>query len=133
MEAEDLMIGDWVECTYWKPSKRLRVAEIRRVMDDETKIGVYYDELVLVFKQREIEPIPLTPEILEKNGFKQDKYGNYLLEEDLGESEIWLYLQQTTSIADFWCTVSETVVRMNHVHQLQHALSLCGSEKQIII
>ena len=38
MKANELMIGDWVECTYWTPSKQLKVAEIRRIVDDEIKI-----------------------------------------------------------------------------------------------
>ena len=81
MKANEVMIGDWVECTYWTPSKQLKVAEIRRVMDDEIKIGVYDDDLVLIFKQSEVKPIPLTPEILEKNGFEDIGDDTYQLTE----------------------------------------------------
>ena len=132
MQAKELMIGDWVECTYWKPSKRLRVAEIRRVMDDETKIGVYSDEYVLIFNQREIEPIPLTTEILEKNGWVKDLYCNESYDNDECEMlSFWIGEDGKNSF--WWHAGLELVIPINYVHELQRALKLCGIEKEIIL
>ena len=65
-----------------------------------------------------LEPIPLTPKILEKNGFE---YEPYKLAWHLPNgfriliSEIWeLYLDDCLK------------AKLYNVHQLQHALRLCG-------
>jgi len=145
MKAEELMIGDWVECTYWTPSKRLKVAEIRRIMDDEIKIGVFCDDLVLIFRQSEVKPIPLTPEVLERNGF------NLLKDAYRMSDPFWSYSNRSV-------LVDVTIIRTNNVkvidwfnikvstrndikqvsiwgvkyiHEFQHALRLCWIEKEI--
>ena len=147
MKAEELMIGDWVECTYWTPSKQLKVAEIRRIMDDEIKIGVFCDDLVLIFRQSEVKPIPLTPEVLERNGF------NLLKDAYRMSDPFWSYSNRSV-------LVDVTIIRTNNVkvidwfnikvstrndikqvsiwgvkyiHELQHALRLCGITREIII
>ena len=66
MKANELMLGDWVQCTYWHNPHILQVYELKRVGDDELKIVVVEDALPLVFQEVYIEPIPLTAEILEK-------------------------------------------------------------------
>lgn len=132
MKANELMIGDWVECTYWTPSKQLKVAEIRRIMDDEIKIGVYSDDLVLIFRQSEVKPIPITPDILEKNGWIKDGYfyrakdGSYI---QLGQ----LFEHATFSCEKYGINreVFTSPSMLKYVHQLQHALRLCGISKEI--
>lgn len=72
-----------------------------------------------------LDSIPLTPEILEKNGFKD---GQYFAE---------LYIQGWHVISDArnLCMECERGWHMNIpcrcVHQLQHALRLCQIEKEI--
>ncbi|MBR1525185.1 MAG: hypothetical protein IJ640_00800 [Prevotella sp.] len=81
------------------------------------------------------QPIPLTPEILEKNGFKtrisyiKDKWNNeYTLMQDEDKIIYWekgyVYLEEgeTADVYLFSC---------QFVHELQHALKLCGIEKEI--
>ncbi|SEA78713.1 hypothetical protein SAMN04487851_11418 [Prevotella sp. tc2-28] len=124
------MIGDWVECTYWTPSKQLKVAEIRRIMDDEIKIGVYSDDLILIFRQSEVKPIPITPEILEKNGFIN--YTDFYMwkEESLEPIHLDNYDE------DGWrlrINCDNIPCECKYVHQLQHALRLCGIEKEIVV
>ncbi len=154
MKANELMIGDWVECTYWTPSKQLKVAEIRRVMDDETKIGVYDDDLVLIFRQSEVKPIPLTPEILEKNGFikeidEDDRFTDtyHLLvptgfERNSFTIQVSLYKEPIAGVSTLvkcwgWLPPYNGglndihLCSANYVHELQHALRLCGIEKEI--
>ena len=140
MKANELMIGDWVECTYWTPSKQLKVAEIRRIMDDETKIGVYSDDLVLIFRQSEVKPIPLTPEILEKNGmhlynrktndFREECNHCDCFDED-EDFRLELSLDDNGKIR--WSIYGDeyTIIPLDYVHQLQQALRLCGIPKEI--
>lgn len=86
----------------------------------------------------EIKPIPLTPEILEKNGFKKasqisgtepfaideegNKYYTY-------STIFWGWLQSD----NIFCIPTNGLGWLNikYVHQLQHALRLYGIEKEI--
>lgn len=72
-----------------------------------------------------IEPIPLTPEILEKNGFvveSRENHGNNL--------------QYCILTDGLWIDISGDNFfegTQDYVHQLQHTLRLCGIEKEIIL
>ena len=142
MKASELMIGDWVECTYWTPSKQLKVAEIRRIMDEEIKIGVYCDDLVLIFRQSEVKPIPLTQEILKKNGFIYDdnwhiswiEVGNYRIDVSFDYDGKVNYIEITEQGKGFSIPSEREILYLTHikyVHELQHALKLCKIEKEI--
>ena len=140
MKANELMIGDWVECTYWTPSKQLKVAEIRRIVDDEIKIGVYCDDLVLIFRQPEVKPIPLTPEILEKNGFEKQWQDNYEYLDDDENLNVTFHPKSSnyTNGAYDYIDIEKGCLTINEmpitfVHELQHVLILCESEKEIIL
>ena len=58
MRAEDLQIGDWVRNDLGETQ---RVVELR-----EEGAMLFYND---IYQYGDIQPIPLTPEILEKNGF----------------------------------------------------------------
>lgn len=104
MKATDLMIGDWVMCNHYQDmpfTKQFRVADFGK--------GEY------VF----CEPIPLTEDILVKNGwrkqimpYKDEWYGGISLFEEHGK---FYYM-------DF---------KIEYVHQLQQLLRLMGIEKEI--
>ena len=127
MKPTDLMIGDWVYC-YGKPTK-IAILTNGKVIGTEIGDGV-------------ITPIPLTPEILEKNGWTLDTvlqcytstplwlYGegiiNLLLQfsakQSAGSLEIFDN-QKIRSLFDF--TWKDRLC----IHDLQHALRLCGFNK----
>lgn len=150
MKAEELMVGDWVYCTYPSINKYLRVAEIKTVADDELKV-VLFDNVRLVFSVKYIKSIPITPEILEKNGFAEKNvfadslgfeiFGNKSLSCGLSYVENEGFLFETykpwTKTADDgspedWAYISQDKIRgIQYVHELQHALRLCGIEKEI--
>lgn len=86
--------------------------------------------------------IPITPEILEKNGFKRVKYG-YGWKEHIGG-----YMGQTTSSTtpieimyydEGHCVVSNPHIgrmfqgSIDSVHELQHCLKLVGINKDIVL
>jgi hypothetical protein len=85
-----------------------------------------------------IEPIPLTPEILEKNGFVKGDTMDF-------EDEIYCVelfnIHYDNEERRFWvCNFFESeygtceinhLFQIKHVHQLQHALKLCGINKEI--
>ena len=130
MTTKDLMIGDWVQNPLgWKA----QVQSIRYVntIKDEwewlVKIGINNETFQDHLSLTEIEPIPLTPEILEKNGFSCR--GVWCLPgEDLGlrqDGDSWgllSYYAEYDALA--FCHIK-------YIHQLQHALRLCEIEKEI--
>lgn len=121
MEVKDLMIGDWVYVS-GKPVKITKddLATMLIFLDDDSKIN----------------PIPLTEEILVKNGFEKchnddaQVLGCYffrLFNKQCGRLDIDAYGLEEEFGAEFtYCDIN-----INYVHQLQHLLRLCGIEKEI--
>ena len=128
MKAKELMTGDWV-CLEDDPKPR-QVDFIRT-----GEVGLYWNKIVT---PPYIKPIPITPEILEKNGFKGDGYAILILDE-----QTYLdYYYYEHRLRKHWCGVDEwenhskvndITFKCNcyYVHELQHALRLCGIEKEI--
>lgn len=129
MDAKDLMIGDWVNflvdtaggetredpmTNEYQPMKIVSLSSwYNNDGEVESAEGVINDI-------DQIEPIPLTPEILEKNGwFPLDEY-RYEGDIALAKGRNYFRLKNTT-------------ICINSVHELQHALRLCGINKEIII
>lgn len=123
MEAKELMIDDWVYNTHNRQNEQ--VAEIGSVL-----VTLAYNDL---YEYDEIEPIPLTAEILEQNGFYRERNIGYVYEG--GEYEV---------IVDLWNNSYRILhnrdVMMNiqcfsnvFVHELQHALRHCDVDKEITI
>jgi hypothetical protein len=72
-----------------------------------------------------IEPIPITPEILEKNGFVEngDRWYN---------ADAYMELEQYKDGWDRTINCGEySVYFIKHVHQLQNAMRLAGIDKEI--
>ena len=132
LSYKDLMVGDWVYNTNNK--KPEQVCEIL-----ERMVMLAYNDL---YNYDEIEPIPITPEILEKNGMHlYNRKTNNLMEEcnhsDVFEEDdnyrVELSLDYDGSIR--WTINGDeyTIMPLNYVHQLQHALRLCGITREIIL
>lgn len=118
MKATDLMIGDWVSCD----GKNYRVAEIGGMvcLDAENELFASLDD---------ISPIPLTPEILEKNGFKSYNNSSYQLR-GVGVYISWRNVGRLN--ISFGCApITDAHINVKYVHELQHALKLCGIKKDI--
>ena len=132
MKATDLMIRDWVYNTHNRQNEQ--VAEIGSGL-----VMLAYNDL---YEFDEIEPIPLTKEILEKNEFKKSNF----LHVD-GQYQ-WMWWENTFISVTLWCRElnndtkdgmmlkieAPTItlcIKVNYVHELQHALRLCGIEKEI--
>lgn len=137
MKANELMIGDWVSYTEYEYYRK--VSSIDPLME---RVGLGYIDLNTFPSYdycdiHDVNPIPLTPEILEKNGWKQSKYETCSgLYEYKGEHLSHLMVKRSNgrwvAIVDGQDNVEETYdasyLRINifYVHELQHALRLCG-------
>ena len=132
MKATDLLVGDII----YRPDCYDEVVEIRLngiIGKDPNRGLIPFDE---------IRPIEITPEILEKNGFtkstpppgiharcyelnnKKDKYNLTIAD----------YNKYKRLLLDIDSEDSECFnIKCDYVHELQHALHLCGIEKEIIL
>lgn len=124
MKANELMIGDWVRLTL-TPNPTTVTAINGNSIGTKAVHPLRYDE---------IEPIPMSPEILEQNGFekKGHRYGIY---EDYFDFEMYEYNDGTWLVSYHCCELSlpDEQVLLFHVHQLQHFMRHCGIEKEIIV
>ena len=138
MKAKDLMIGASV-------NYRGQIINVTSLYDKggSNEVGWSNKERVWVNADN-VEPIPLTPEILEKNGFVANKrvypypYYEYTNEEDKLKVGFTFPHGNRTSYKDPWVYIDSENVFVEHlpcvfVHQLQHAFRLCGIEKEIVI
>ena len=137
MKANELMIGDYVQVpelidkveeyeAYCKV-KQLRITDLDVVEFKELN----YDE---------IQPIPLTSEILKKIGFKEQVLDVMQLDEYKDGKLIyyiyWKYIDKKEGgylkIASFTYEIGGfSRFHIKYVHELQHALRLCGIDKKI--
>jgi len=113
MKANELMIGDLVKCG----KRYMKVTQLAEDMDCD-----------------DIAPIPLTPEILEKNWFRHgDGFEKRWYDVKIEDKKVTLYQSNIfyTLMIDegIWPKLNNIYIRF--VHELQHALRLCGIEKDI--
>ena len=147
MKANKLMAVDWVMVNDAEHTHPLQVAEIFK------KCGTYYATLywdgmpdnvkpeTLTADIDKVLPIPLTPEILEKNGFKpyipeyhlETVYACQDISKAVADELYALWPYQDGSFYLLLRVDGKDMVRMDvrYIHQLQHALSLCEIEKEI--
>ena len=129
MKISELSIGDWVRYDRGTDAVQIMGIYVRNNQECVVMSDSYFPDGVIGFVEC-IKPIPLTSEILEKNGL-------CVVEEDADFSEYELFGSENFSIFHAKGTLhyrletpQASVVCWN-VHQLQHALRLAGVEKEI--
>lgn len=137
------MIDDWV---LWK-DKPVQIARVSGVVYSFGHIDVTLahcgNGVLETHDIKSISPIPITPEILEKNGFK--KSNNYC---GIEGQHKWTWWDDILTNVSLWCRdlgdkaddgwmisiespISTLCVKVEFLHQLQHALRLCEIDKTI--
>lgn len=134
LKISDLSVGDWVEWKVYDESYDILVTQITDTLIRGVHDGIEYGMLL-----KQISPIPITPEILEKNGFEEHCSGIYRYEwiwqgESSGitlcsfDEELWFVNLFFKEGKDIMCNIPTF-----SVHQLQHILRLAGVEKEIVM
>lgn len=132
MKANKLMIGDYV-IRKNVPKEILIVDTIDSIRDI---VYLDLDGLGITEKLENIKPIPLTAEILEKNGFIKQAYDGWLISVDNGRGQIEYrkdYFNGLLRIDYNKKPFSKLMIKVKYVHELQHALRLCNINKEIIL
>lgn len=132
MKPEELMIGDFVSIT--EPDDfHGYVGKVVNINCETCYITVHISDMhphdVLC---DDLRPIPLTPEIFEKNGFLMDSNEIFYLKENLKfgfKKDIdygYWFVNRADNYKEYICTC-------DFIHELQHILKLCKIEKEIIL
>ena len=134
------MIGDWVKKgTLFGQVVDIEQKEKYAVVGVEL-IGEGYD----VYIVEDLEPIPLTQEILEKNGWKHEfDKTEYMVKYELAQKgkNCWMMWaikehnldiqRQDEKLNMYNLKVQKVCIPCDYVHYLQHAIRLCEIEKEI--
>lgn len=130
MKANEVMLGDWV---YNEVPCYVTAIYPNGTMDCQG------DDWAISTDR--VDPIPLTAEILEKNGFVNDFYETESIA-DYRTIELEGYSYSDYLVLITWCNGQlratfeprgSVEMVCDYVHELQHALRLCGIEKEIKI
>lgn len=133
LKISDLSVGDWV--MYSGRPKKVGVIDLYKNNTDDARVGF------LVYKQsngwhrvhyhniEDFAPIPITPEILKKNGEYDSDYEVWRI----GKRAVVSPERRKYRVHIYDCHINRTVVVVfaEYVHQLQHALRLAGIDKEI--
>lgn len=121
MKANELMIGDWVMF----PHGIDKIVDLPYIEGKGLCASFAASTTLFPVSVERLKPIPLTPKILKKNGF---------IYNDLPFVQGWeLYGLTLTTGGEGYrivCGQNESML-IDYVHDLQHALRLCGIEKEI--
>lgn len=115
MKSTELMINDWVEYGQY-------ITTVRHLSDKIVLAGC-------VGRLDEVRPVPLTPEILEKNGFENYK--------TIGSLSYYKNKDNNLKFEFYGKTLEDyagnRIIELGYVHELQHALRLCGIKDDIVL
>lgn len=129
MIAKSLMVGDWVYCEGQPTPENVTIQTIAE--DGVWFNGPNYEGAA---SYNRIFPIPLTPEILEKNGFEYMSNSNYDYEDGYGHLVRYdSFSKRLRILRDLDVAYDSGDFADVNVHQLQHALKLCCIDKEIVL
>lgn len=118
LECKNLMLGNWVKTDITEPQR------VEAIFDGNQVMLAYRD----IYFNWEIEPVPLTDDILERNGWVRSgaKYNHADVK---GEILVWTdgdYMVEVRSPKKYLGSFS-----IHYVHELQQLFNLCGIEVDI--
>lgn len=151
MRIQDLMVGDIVSVNGW-PAKVTNI-----VTNDETD-----DEVLLLVREAKyaeheeyyassIEPLPITPDFLKRNGFTIterdtwfERYTAFWFKDKVvnAKAEFTYYVRSigTDTLFKCWRKPESRDVEndihicdLKYIHELQHAMKLCGINKDFTV
>lgn len=130
MNVNELMIGDWVT---WPIGGKDTIMHVTGVYNSNVFLDFEGNEKYDVEANENVKPIRITEELLEDNGMEMDEDENYT------EYMTPFRFISMTKCEDGYFSLKIENNSMNvdvyvkYVHELQHALRLCGVEKEIVL
>lgn len=141
LKIEDLSVGDWVCYTGKRIDGIGPNRKITYIERDTCGLLIGLDYGAFHYSSAKIEdivPIPITPEILEKNGFVKESEVGYERFEWRENGSVAITLNrdsfsqsETFVLSTFKIGINSWLLKIGHVHELQHAIRLAGIDKEI--
>lgn len=143
MKETELMIGDWVDFYHpYEPENKIVTRHCVTEIFECGHVGIT-NHPNPVHKDH-IEPVKITSEILEKNGFVANKhvypypYYEYEIKEIKVKVGFAFPQGNRSSYKKPWVCIDTECVYIEHlpcifVHELQHVLRLCKIKKEIVL
>lgn len=142
MKAEELMVGDYLTFSDFQNVSNCPKLKVVAINEEDVYLSIDGDPIAAWCDPEELSGIPITPEILEKNGFEKLGFDGWefdyvsevgcLIYEVLWRcdypKEYHTHLTIKSYSPDFGSFKS---FRIDSVHELQHALRICGIDKTI--
>lgn len=126
MKANELMIGDWLKHYNGTPMQVTKITTEHFACAENGGVNCWE-------YNNKFEPIPITPEILEKNGFETHP-SNIRMFFEHDNYRLCYYINSNNHFT-IYNNIDGSLVQkvIVNVHELQHALKLCGIDKKIIL
>ena len=135
LKISDLSVGDWVGVRCGTEINAFKVEEIR-FNNIIHKYVALLNNKTYGLPTTELHPIPITAEILEKNGWKLSKSNWFEFEDGEWKINIWIgkskcniEISQKREIYAY--TYADIQVVKSNINTLQHALRFAGIDKEI--
>lgn len=140
IRAEELMLGDYLTFPDVQNDSNCPKLKVVAINEVDVYVSVDGDPDADLCDPKELAGISLTPEILEKNGMREFEHRNPWQGENLikkwyhksGDYYVSLYQvgrEQSYTFGDGFRPTR--ICNIHFVHELQHALRLCGIDKTI--
>lgn len=140
MNTSELMVGNWVMTTI----QNFRNHPIKIVGIEREFFSIADNVVEMRIRPHQIEPIPITVELLEANGFKKFKF------HDIEGQHKWQWWLDTLTSVSLWCRElnddnkdgwmirvesrdASCCCKIESIHELQHTLQLFKIDKGITI
>lgn len=129
MKLQELSIGNWVYNKHH--GKAIQITPFDFFTHTHRDGEQYLIRNPNLISGKDFEPIPITPEILEENGWVE--MGESLYSCSYKDAEFGVQLLDMINMDDYWdLSINDLfVIEIKHIHQLQNALTLCGVDKEI--
>lgn len=131
MNISELSIGDYVRvrmCKWDYDDPNTLDAKVLSI--EGNSVGVGYDNSGIVMSAfvEDLQPIPITAEVLEKNGWSKEY-------DDVWACGVWRIKQINKCLFVLYNEKYDYdfCVYVDTVHELQHALRLAGIDKEIVL
>lgn len=128
LKIRDLSIGDWVKAG-GEPAKVLQLGIVGR-----NKAKGLSGQMYGFLTSSEIEPIPITPKILEKNGFEKNSeccWRNSAIQCSCLRYGSKYWDMRINGRNRAYRPTRITIDNILHIHELQNALRLAGLDEDI--
>jgi hypothetical protein len=127
LKANELRLGNWIYLSRFKDNHQVYSIELYPIFQDGKEIWKIDGEEI-----EDIQPIPLTPEILEKAGAKHSHADVYYFDTRDGKLFISYIDGHVTEGAGLFGKISHNHYKRPYLHQLQNLYyALTGEELSI--